>query len=256
MSEEYQFNPLSGEMDIVGGVGDIHAPFQAEEGNIPMFGSSPDELEDSGINADDVLVKHYGVCFTAANVAAKTVNVAPAEFRSLTGDRVVVHFVHANTASNPTLAVGDLPAKVIYANGVAITDGNSKTLLMGVCEFIYDGQEWNLMGNHINTIADVSPVIDAALNNLNGEIEAVDPENTGDIHCSGINMDDLPKVCGYPLIYFGADSPARTPDFVGQFYISGWSFSKDNVLVASGSAVHVYMALGVANAASYVRLDN
>lgn len=256
MSEKYQFNPLSGEMDIVGGVGDIHAPEQAEADNIPMFGSSPDELEDSGISADDVLVKHYGVCSTAADVAAKTVNVAPAKFRSLTGDRVVVRFEHANTASNPTLQVGIFPAKAIYSNGVQITDGASKTLLLGVCEFIYDGTEWNLIGNHIEGLGDVTPVIEAALCELNAEIQATDPEETGDVHCHSIDMDSLPKVCGYPLIYFGADAPARIPDFIGQFYISGWSYGDDGVLVPSGSAVHLYMAGGVTSAANYVRLDN
>lgn len=238
---KYDFNPLTGDMDMVGG--DTSSPGQATEGNIPQFGSNPDELEDSGIAGDDILVKHYGVCSTAADVAEKTVTVEPAEFRSLTGDRVVVRFEHANTASNPTLTVGNLPAKAIYANGVAITDGNSKTLLMGVCEFIYDGQEWNLMGNHINTIADVSPVIDAALNNLNGEIEATDPEEVGDVHCKSIDIDDLPKVCGYPLFIIETKAPDRTPDFIGQFWIDR-------------TGGNIYMAKAVSNSASFVRLNN
>lgn len=241
MSDEFKYNPLTNDMDLVGG--NTSSPGQATEGNIPQFGSNPDELEDSGIASDDILVKHYGVCSTAADVAEKTVTVEPAEFRSLTGDRVVVRFEHANTASNPTLAVGNLPAKAIYANGVAITDGNSKTLLMGVCEFIFDGQEWNLMGNHINTIADVSPVIDAALNNLNGEIAATDPEEVGDVHCKSIDMDSLLKVCGYPLYIIVTKAPDRAPDFIGQFWIDR-------------SAGNIYMAKAVSNSASFIRINN
>ena len=102
----------------------------------------------------------------------------------------------------------------------------------------------------------MTPVIEASLCELNGEIEATDPNEAGDLHCSTVDMDNLPKVCGYPQVYFGADAPARTPDFIGQFYISGWSYNDEGVLVASGSAIHVYIAVGVTSASSYLRLDN
>jgi hypothetical protein len=63
-----------------------------------------------------------------------------------TGARVTVKFTYANTASTPTLNVNSKGAKNIYHNGSQITTGANKALLAGVCDFVYDGTQWHLVG--------------------------------------------------------------------------------------------------------------
>ena len=125
MSDEFKYNPLTNDMDLVGdggGGGGGIIPAGAVEDNLPAFGGD-NNLTDSGINQDAVLLRHYGICDTAANVAAKTVEVDSSFFPVMTGVPVYVKFTNANTASNPTLTVGNFSAYPIYANGVQITDG-------------------------------------------------------------------------------------------------------------------------------------
>ena len=252
MNEIYKYNPLTGEMDMVNDPEDpgsvvLHQGMQVGG----VLGVRDQSTNINTINA-------YGVCSTAAGTAAKVVTISTGSISALTaGLKISVKFSAANTASNPTLAVNGLAAKHICVNGVEITNTDNKGLLCGLCEFVYDGSYWHLIGNHLTGgIVDVSPVIEAALCSLNASIEALNPENKGELHCTTLNMDNLPKVCGYPLIYFGADAPNRTPDFIGQFYMSGFYYGDDGVLVASGSSIHVYIAIGVTNASSYVRLNN
>lgn len=57
----------------------------------------------------------FANCSTAANVAAKTVDVE--EFNLSEGVQIVVRFINTNTANNPTLKVGDTPAKPIALAG-------------------------------------------------------------------------------------------------------------------------------------------
>ena len=96
-------------------------------------------------------IKRYGVCSTAAGTAAKTVSITNGTFSLETGVRVTVKFSNANTATTPTLNVGSKGAKAIYHNGVQITTGTNKALLAGVCDFVYDGTQWHLVGNYIDT---------------------------------------------------------------------------------------------------------
>lgn len=71
---------------------------------------------------------------------------------------------------------------------------------------------------------------------------AIDMDNMGDAHCKSIDMDELPKVCGYPLFIITDGAPAAAPDFIGQFYID-----KTN-----GKA---YMATGASAASDFKALN-
>ena len=93
----------------------------------------------------------YGTCSTGASTAAKTVTVANSGFVLEAGVRVSVKFPSANSASNPTLNVNSKGAKNIYHKGSRITTGDNKALLAGIVDFIYDGAQWHLVGNYIDT---------------------------------------------------------------------------------------------------------
>lgn len=88
-------------------------------------------------------VNHYGTCATEAATAAKV--VALDNFALVTGARVVVKFTVTNTAANPTLNVNNTGAKPIVYRGSAITA--SYLAANRVYEFVYDGTNWNLMGD-------------------------------------------------------------------------------------------------------------
>ena len=87
----------------------------------------------------------YGVCSTAAATAAKTVTISDSKFTLQTGATIVVKFTITNTAANPTLNVDSTGAKAIYYNGAAITAGYLKA--NKVYEFIYNGTQWDLIGD-------------------------------------------------------------------------------------------------------------
>ena len=99
-------------------------------------------------------IKHYATCSTSASAAAKTASISSSYGSSInlsSGLRVAIKFSSANTASNPTLNLNSKGAKNIYHNGAQITTGENKSLLKGVCEFVYDGTQWHLIGNYINS---------------------------------------------------------------------------------------------------------
>jgi hypothetical protein len=95
-------------------------------------------------------ITRYGTCSTAASTAAKTVSITSGTLSLATGARVTVKFTSANTASTPTLNVNSQGAKNIYHKGSQITTGTNRTLLAGVCDFVYDGAQWHLVGNYIS----------------------------------------------------------------------------------------------------------
>ena len=96
----------------------------------------------------------FGTCSTAAATAAKTVSITSGTPTLETGLRVTVKFSNANTASTPTLNVNSLGAKNIFHKGAQITTGDNKSLLTGTCDFVYDGTQWHLVGNYIDTNTD------------------------------------------------------------------------------------------------------
>ena len=96
-------------------------------------------------------VNRCGTCSTAADTAAKTVSITTGTFSLEAGARISVKFSNANTAGTPTLNVNSKGAKNIFHKGSQITTGNNKALLAGIVDFIYDGTQWHLVGNYIDT---------------------------------------------------------------------------------------------------------
>lgn len=96
-------------------------------------------------------VNRFGTCDTAAGTAAKAVSITTGTFSLEAGARVAVKFANANTASTPTLNVNSKGAKNIFHKGAQITTGGNKALLAGVVDFIYDGTQWHLIGNYIDS---------------------------------------------------------------------------------------------------------
>lgn len=96
-------------------------------------------------------VNRYGSCSTAAATAAKAVSVTAGTVSLEAGLKVTVKFANANTANSPTLNVNSKGAKNIFHNGAQITNGANKALLAGVCDFVYDGTQFHLVGNYTDT---------------------------------------------------------------------------------------------------------
>ena len=96
-------------------------------------------------------VNRFGTCSTGASTAAKTVSITTGTFALEAGSMVAVKFSNANTAGTPTLNVGSTGAKNIFVNGAQITTGDNKGLLTGTVIFIYDGTQYHIIGNYIDT---------------------------------------------------------------------------------------------------------
>lgn len=89
---------------------------------------------------------NYGVCSTAADTAAKTVDCAG--FTLITGAEITVKFTNTNSAAQPTLNVNNQGAKAIYYRGDIIPP--SYLAEKRVYTFRYDGKNYELVGD-INT---------------------------------------------------------------------------------------------------------
>lgn len=88
---------------------------------------------------------YYGVCDTAANVAAKTVTISGFPSDLSAGQRVTIKFVNKNSASSPTLNVNGLGAFSLYRYGtsaISTTDGTSGWHAGAVVSFTFDGTNW------------------------------------------------------------------------------------------------------------------
>jgi len=96
-------------------------------------------------------VNRYGTCDSSSGTAAKSVYITTGTFALEAGARVTVKFTNANTASNPTLNVNGKGAKNIYHNGSQIAAAANIHLLAGICDFVYDGTRWHLVGNYIDS---------------------------------------------------------------------------------------------------------
>ena len=115
------------------------------KGTFEDFLQSHQTIKQDGITG--ATVNRFGTCSTAAGTAAKEVAVTAGTPTLEAGLTIRVLFSNANTASTPTLSIdGGTTAKGIKFMGETITTGNTKDLLCGVCEFVYDGTSWNLIG--------------------------------------------------------------------------------------------------------------
>lgn len=111
--------------------------------------SSHQTIKQDGITG--ATVNRFGTCSTEAATAAKAVSITTGTFNLEAGARVSVKFSNANTANSPTLNVNSKGAKNIFHKGAKITSGSNKALLAGVVDFIYDGTQWHLIGNYIDS---------------------------------------------------------------------------------------------------------
>lgn len=125
------------------------------QGHISAYGSAVTPLTSHQTIKQDGVTgatgNHFGTCSIAAGTAAKTVSITAGTPTLEAGLRVTVKFANANTAGTPTLNVNSLGAKNIFHNGAQITTGANKALLAGTVEFVYDGTQWQLVGNYVDT---------------------------------------------------------------------------------------------------------
>lgn len=91
----------------------------------------------------------YGTCNTAAGTVVKTVDVD--NFALQTGARVLVKFTVTNTVASPQLNVESTGAKLIYYKGSTIP--TSYLAANRTYEFVYNGTQWDLIGD-VNTDID------------------------------------------------------------------------------------------------------
>jgi hypothetical protein len=70
---------------------------------------------------------------------------------------------------------------------------------------------------------DVRIVVSEALARLKADLETlkalINDGELGTVHATSLTSDDVPKVCGMPMILVGQTAPTTVPDFTGQIYI-------------------------------------
>lgn len=97
-----------------------------------------------GVNFDGTKnIRHYGVCSTTASVIDKVVPCP--DFVLTSGAKITVRFTVNNTAANPQLNVNSTGAAPIYYKGSPIASDYIKA--NGVYDFVYNGSEYDLIGN-------------------------------------------------------------------------------------------------------------
>lgn len=96
----------------------------------------------------------YGVCSTASNLAAKTVNITGFELK--TGGMVAITFRNGFNQGN-TLEISGTGAKYIYQSGVSIGNDVIKTGI--TCLLVYDGIQWNLLTTDRPLIAYIEGIV-------------------------------------------------------------------------------------------------
>ena len=110
----------------------------------------------------------YGYCETAANEAAKAVDMTG--FKLIEGVTVHIKFKYGNTAASPTLNINSTGAKPIREYGTTVVSSNS--LANGweanaLLSLTYDGTNWlkETSGTHVHSTQQLSRPI--ALNGVN-----------------------------------------------------------------------------------------
>jgi len=149
--EKYTWNNKGTYSKPSGGIPktDLASAVQTSLGKADTALQSHQTVKQDGVTG--ATVNRFGTCSTAADTAAKTVSITSGTFNLEAGARVSVKFTNANTAGTPTLNVNSKGAKNIFSKGSQITTGSDKSLLAGTVDFIYDGTQWHLIGNYIDT---------------------------------------------------------------------------------------------------------
>ena len=147
------FNDLTNQPTTISGYGITDA--KIDNGTITLGSdtitplTSHQTIKQDGVTG--ATVNRFGTCSTGATTATKSVSITTGTFSLEAGATVAVNFSNTNTADNPKLKVGSTTAKNIFVNGSQITTGDNKGLLTGTVVFVYDGTQYNLIGNYLNT---------------------------------------------------------------------------------------------------------
>ena len=114
-----------------------------------------------------------GKCLTAGDVAEKTVDCE--NFTLAENSVVTVRFEHTNSASRPSLNVNGTGARAIKYRGSSIKA--SMLAANRVYQFVYDGTEWDLIGD-LDTGDQCLPLTGGTLSGaltVQGNVTAQDP---------------------------------------------------------------------------------
>lgn len=111
--------------------------------NVQADWNVTDSAAASYIKNKPIKIVPYGICQTAAAVAAK--EVACPGFVLKTGASIKVKFTLTNTVANMTLNVNKTGAKPMKYHGGVLSNGylSAKRIL----EFVYDGTNWEVVGD-------------------------------------------------------------------------------------------------------------
>lgn len=204
------------------------------------FLTSHQTIKQDGVTG--ATVNRFGTCSSATSANAKTVSITTGTFSLEVGAKVTVKFTNANTAEAPlTLNVNSTGAKNIYFRGAALARPNT-TLLTGVCDFVYDGTNWNLIGNYIDTDTNTWRNI-----TVNGTAW----KGTG----TGTGVENLVQGSGIALTTSGNDLTISTDPTTATVTLtaSGWLNNSQTVTVSGVTASnHVIISPATASYSDYV----
>lgn len=117
----------------------------------------------------------YGICSTAADIAAKEVTIINTEqWELVPGSEVTVKFDYTNTALNPTLNVNGTGAKSVIYDTTTVTTTNKERVGYKdrYIKYIYDGTQYVFIGWSI----DVNTTYALASSSSNGLMSATDKD--------------------------------------------------------------------------------
>ena len=123
--------------------------------------ASPAQIESELSMIESVVTEtasYYGKCETVGATAAKTVTIAPSNFRLSTGVKVSVFFTYSNTASSPTLNINGTGAKTIRRYGTTGAGNASWSSWNSgsVVDLVYDGTYWQMVGYNNTTYSTIT----------------------------------------------------------------------------------------------------
>jgi len=72
--------------------------------------------------------------------------------------------------------------------------------------------------------------------------EAIDLDNLGDVRLRSIDVDNLPKICGFDMFVISTTAPSVAPDFIPQIWVDT-------------TAKKAYIAVGVSTSADFIALN-
>ena len=72
--------------------------------------------------------------------------------------------------------------------------------------------------------------------------EAIDLYNLGDVRARSIDVDNLPKICGFDMFVMSTTAPSVAPDFIPQIWVNT-------------TAKKAYIAVGVSTSADFIALN-